>query len=146
MTRRLSHAARFAVTTLVAVYMVGAAWELVDVYLLGNADPGLGPGGTVRFNETQWRLVAAIEAAVVFFFRLGDMYRRPPSWLYAWAAAVLLGGVSVAVGIAIDDQRWWLAVGLIVITVAAWYLSRRHIPGSPVARSRWSFRRGRAAE
>jgi hypothetical protein len=51
--------------------------------------------------------------------------------------------VSVAVGIAIDDQLWWLAVALIVITVTAWYLSRRHIPGSPVTRPGWTLRRGR---
>ena len=146
MRRRLRHAARFGITTLVAVYMVGAAWELIDAYLLGNADPGLGPSGTFRFNETTWRLVAGIEAAVVFLLRLGDMYTRPPSWLYAWAAATLLGVGSVAVGIAVDEQRWWLAAALVVITVAAWYLSRRRIPGCPVARPGWLLGRRRALD
>ena len=81
MPRRVRHAARFALTTLVSVYFASALWELLDIYVLGNLPVGASPWATFLFNEQVWRTIAIIEAVVVFLLKLGDVAIDPPSWL-----------------------------------------------------------------
>ena len=131
MRTRLIHALRFAVTTLVAVYAVGVAWELLDVYLLGNSDPGLGSWDTFVANERIWRAVSFIEAIVVFLVKLGDLRADAPSWAFAWIAALWLGLATSGVAVAIEHGLLWLVPLLVIVAVVAWYAMRRRIPGCP---------------
>ena len=136
MPKRVHHALRFAVATLLTVYAVGVTWEVVDVYLLGDVADGLDALATLRFNEEVWRGIAAIEAAVVFLLRLGDIDVELPTWPFAFAVALWLGVASVACGYAVEQGRWTLAVAIGLTTVAVWLVLHRHLPGWPHAAAR----------
>ena len=132
-SRRVLHSLRFALATLVAVYALGVAWEVIDVFLRGDVAEGLTAAETLRFNERIWRTIAGIEALVVFLIRLSDVRPDPPSWLFAAATAVWLGAASVAVGNALEEGHWRLAVTLVVVAVGVWFAVHRRIPGWPGA-------------
>ena len=136
MPTRLRHALRFGVTTLVAVYLVGVLWELIDVYMLGEVPHGWTAARTFQFNEMEWRWIAGGEAVAVFLLRLSDIHDAAPSWLFAWAAALWLGVASIAVTQAVWAERWGLAALLALGAVAIWLLLHRRIPGFPGAAAR----------
>ena len=131
MPRRIRHALRFAVATLFAVYVLAAAWELVDIYLLGNLPAGESARATFLFNEQVFRTIAIIEAAVVFLLRLGDVTSEPPSWRYAWFAGGWVALATLGVGLAVEARQWWGAVAIAVGAIALWYLARDRVPGRP---------------
>ena len=131
MPRRVRHAARFALTTLISVYFASAIWELLDIYVLGNLPAGASPWATFLFNEQVWRTIAIIEAAVVFLLKLGDVATDPPSWLYAWMSGAWVAIATIAIGFAVEERLWVTAVFIAVIAVAIWYLARGRIPGRP---------------
>ena len=135
MPDRLRHAIRFAVTTLAAVYVLGVAWELFDVFARGDVAEGLTAGQTFAFNERVWRIIAAAEAVTVFLLRVGDVHDRPPTWPFAWEHAAWLGVTSVAVAIAIEAGRWAVAVGVAVAAAAIWLGLHRRLPGWPGAQA-----------
>lgn len=131
MPQRVRHAARFAVTTLIAVYAVSGLWELLDIYILKNLPDGASPWATFLFNEQVWRTIAIIEGVVVFLLKLGDVSTEPPSWLYAWMSGVWVAIATIAIGLAVEERQWTLAVVFAVGAIAAWYLTRNRIPGRP---------------
>jgi hypothetical protein len=127
----MSHALRFAVTTLVAVYLAGVAWELFGVFVRGEVADGLSAAATFRFNEVVWRSVAGVGAVTVFLLRLGDLNSTPPSWRFAWTLAAWVAASSVVIASAVEDGRWALGVVCLVVAVGAWLLFHRRIPGWP---------------
>jgi hypothetical protein len=129
--RRINHAARFAVTTLLAVYALGILWEFFDVYVRGDIPDGLTAAGTIAFNEQVWRVIAITEAAVIFLLRVADLEAEPPTWLFATALGVWLGLASVATFYAIEEGFEALAGITVVIAVAGWLYARRRVPGRP---------------
>ena len=129
---RVIHALRFALPTIGAVYLLGAAWNAVDVFLLGDADPELGAARTFWFDEQQWRTIALILGAVVFAWKIGDMARTPPSWRYATLFAIWLAVATVSTAVAMMERNGWLAVGVVAFAVTGWLLYRRRVPGRPV--------------
>lgn len=131
MPRRVRHAARFALTTLIAVYFASALWELLDIYVLNNLPSGASPWATFLFNEQVWRTIAIIEAAVVFLLKLGDLTTDPPSWLYAWLSGAWVAIATITIGVALEERLWWTALIIAVIAIAVWYLTRNRIPGRP---------------
>ena len=131
MPTRVRHALRFALTTLAGVYLVGVAWELVDVYLMGDAADGLSAAETVRFNEVVWRRIAAGLAVAVFLMRLGDVHAAPPSWPFAWLLALWLGGASVVTATALETGRVTAAAVAAALAVGVWLLLHRRLPGWP---------------
>jgi hypothetical protein len=131
MRTRLQHAVRFALTTLIGVYAVGVASELIDVYVLRDVAEGLTAAETFRFNEAVWRWLAGGEAVAVLLLRFGDVNSRPPSWLFAWILALWLGLASVATTHALEERRWLLALVCAVTAVGVWLLLHRRIPGWP---------------
>jgi hypothetical protein len=131
MPTRVRHALRFALTTLVAVYLVGMAWELVDVYMLADAADGLSAAETVRFNEFVWRWIAAGLAVAVFLMRLSDLHAMPPSWGFAWLLALWLGGASVVTATALETRRFAVAGMAAALAVGVWLLLHRRLPGWP---------------
>lgn len=131
MPDRLRHALRFAVTTLVAVYAIGVAWELLDVFVRGDVAEGLTARQTFAFNEDVWRVIAAVEGLTVFLLRIGDLNDRPPSWGFAWGLAAWLGASSVLVAAALEGGEWVLAAGVAVAAGAIWLWLHRRLPGWP---------------
>ena len=129
--RRVLHAARFSVTTLLAVYIVGLGWELFDVYVRDDVANGLTAAATFAFNERMWRTIAITEAAVVFLLRLGDLESEPPSWLFATALALWLAFASVVTFYAIEESYWAAAGIAIVVAVGGWLYARHFVPGRP---------------
>ena len=122
---------RFAVATLIAVYVVGVAWELLDIYVLGNVPEGASPRGTFLDNEQIWRTIALVETAVVFLLRLGDVSSDPPGWAYAWFAGTWVAVATLGIALAVFSQSWWLALGVAVASIAFWYVARGRVPGRP---------------
>ena len=135
MSKRIRHALRFALATLVTVYAVGVLWEVLDAYVFGDVAEGLTAAGTVAFNEGVWRVLAPIEALVVFLLRLGDIEPEPPSWPFAFAAAAWLGLASAACGSAIEERRIGRAVAIAITTVVVWMVAHRRLSGWPRARA-----------
>jgi hypothetical protein len=133
MRLRLRHALRFALPTLLVVYLLGAASIAVDVFLLDDADPAIGAARTFWFDEQQWRLIAIILAAVVFLWKIGDVARTPPSWRYAVLFSVWLATAAVATAIAMTQRNAILAIVLVATAVVSWLLYRRRVPGRPLA-------------
>ena len=131
MPRRIQHALRFAVATAVAVYAIGMAWELVDVFVRGDVADGLSAAGTVSFNEGVWRVIAGIEAVVVFLLRLGDLNAKPPSWPFAFSLAAWLGVSSVAVATAVEEGELYLAALALAVSIVVWIAMHRMLPGWP---------------
>jgi hypothetical protein len=131
MLTRFQHAVRFALTTLIAVYAVGVASELIDVYLLGDVAEGLSAAATFQFNEEVWRWLAGGEAVAVLLLRLGDVNPTPPSWLFAWILAVWLAIASVATTHALEERRWLLALVCAATALVVWLVLHRRIPGWP---------------
>lgn len=129
---RVVHALRFALPTIAAVYLLGAAWNAADVFLLGDADPALGAARTFWFDEQQWRTIALILGGVVFLWKLGDMAQTPPSWRYATLFAIWLAVATVWTAVAMMERNAWLAVGVVAFAVASWLLYRRRLPGRPM--------------
>src|SRR5687768_3726336 len=115
--RRVLHAARFSVTTLFAVYLLGLGWEVLDIYVRNDVADGLTAAATFAFNEQVWRIIAITEAAVVFLLRLGDLEDEPPSWLFASALALWLAFASVVTFYAIEE-RYWAVAGIVVVLAA----------------------------
>ena len=133
MRLRLRHALRFALPTLAAVYLLGAAWIAVDVFLLDDGDPSIGATRTFWFDEQQWRIIALILAAVVFLWKVGDLAKSPPSWRYATLFSLWLGTAAVATAIAMTQRNAVLAIILVATAVVTWLLYRRRVPGRPLA-------------
>ena len=131
MRQRVHHAARFALATLIAVYVAGALWELLDIYILKNLADGASPWATFLFNEQVWRTIAIIESVVVFLLKLGDVATESPSWLYAWMSGAWVAIATIAIAFAVEERMWTTAVVVAVLAVAAWYLTRHRIPGRP---------------
>jgi hypothetical protein len=131
MRARISHALRFAVTTLVAVYVAGVAWELFDVFVRGEVANGFTAAATFRFNEVVWRTVAGVGAVTVFLLRLGDLNATPPSWRFAWALAAWVAASSVVIASAVEEGRWGVGIVCLVAAVGAWLLFHRRVPGWP---------------
>lgn len=131
MPRRVQHALRFAIATAVAVYAIGMAWELVDIYLRGDIADGLDAAGTLAFNEGVWRTIAGIESVVVFLLRLGDLNAEPPSWPFAFSLAAWLGVSSVAVATAVEEGELYLAGLALAVSIIVWIAMHRMLPGWP---------------
>ena len=119
MPRRIQHALRFAVATAVAVYAIGMAWELVDVFVRGDVADGLSAAGTVSFNEGVWRVIA------------GDLNAKPPSWPFAFSLAAWLGVSSVAVATAVEEGELYLAALALAVSIVVWIAMHRMLPGWP---------------
>ena len=134
MPARIRHALRFALPTLAIVYLLGAAWNAVDVFLMDDADPALGAARTFAFDEGQWRLIAIVLAVVVFLWRLSDMVKTPPSWRYATFFAVWLAAATVATAIAMMAREGWLAAAIVTGAVIVWLGARSRVPGAPEGR------------
>jgi hypothetical protein len=132
MNARLRHALRFALPTLVVVYLLGAAWIAVDVFLLGDDDPAIGAARTFWFDEQQWRLIAMVLAGVVFLWKIGDVAKSVPSWRYATLFALWLAIATVATAVAMTQRNGVLAVVLVATAVISWLFYRRRVPGRPV--------------
>lgn len=133
MPTRIRHALRFALPTLATVYLLGAAWNAVDVFLLGDADPALGAARTFSFDERQWRVIATVLGVVVFLWKLSDMVKTPPSWRYATMFSVWLATATVATAIAMMERQGWLAAAIVTLAVVLWLAARRRVPGRPEA-------------
>lgn len=131
MNMRFRHALRFALPTLAIVYVLGAAWNAVDVFLLGDADPALGPARTFRFDEQQWRIIAVVLGSVVFLWKLSDFVKTPPSWRYAILFSVWLATATVATAIAMMEREGWLAAVVVAAAVVIWLIGRSRVPGRP---------------
>lgn len=131
MKRRTGSALRYAITTLVAVYAMGAAWELFDVFGRGEVAEGLTALATFRFNLGVWRTLALIEGALVFLSRLSDLPAAPPGWTYAWATAGLIGVATVIAGNAAEERDWVVVAATIVVAAALWFFGLRRMPGCP---------------
>ena len=128
---RIVHSIRFALPTLASVYLLGALWNAADVFLLGGADPELGPASTFWFDERQWRIIALVVAVVVFLWKLGDISRSAPSWRYAVLFSLWLAVATVWAAVAMMERDGWLAVGVVVFAVVSWLIYRRRVPGRP---------------
>ena len=133
MRLRLRHALRFALPALVTVYLLGAAWIAVDVFLLDDGDPAIGAVRTFWFDEQQWRVIAIILAGVVFLWKLGDVAKSPPSWRYAVLFSLWLAIAAVGTAIAMTQRNAVLAVVLVATAVVTWLVYRRRVPGRPLA-------------
>jgi hypothetical protein len=131
MNMRFRHALRFALPTLATVYILGAAWNAIDVFLLGDADPALGPARTFRFDEHQWRIIAIVLGCVVFLWKLSDFVKTPPSWRYAMSFSVWLATATVATAIAMMEREGWLAAVIVAVAVVIWLIGRSRVPGRP---------------
>ena len=131
MNTRFRHALRFALPTLATVYVLGAAWNAIDVFLLGDADPALGPERTFRFDEQQWRIIAIVLGCVVFLWKLSDLVKTPPSWRYATLFSVWLAAATVATAIAMMEREGWLAAAIVAVAVVLWLVGRSRVPGRP---------------
>ena len=128
---RIVHSLRFALPTLASVYVLGALWNAIDVFLLGDADPALGRARTFWFDERQWRIIALVLGVVVFLWKLGDISRSAPSWRYAVLFSIWLAVATVWAAVAMMERDGWLAVGVVAFAVASWLLYRRRVPGRP---------------
>lgn len=131
MSERIRHALRFALPTVIAVYLFGALWNAVEVFALGDVDPTLGAAKTFWFDERQWRIIALTLGGVVFLWRLGDMEKEPPSWRYATWFSIWLAIATVGTAIAMMERNAWLAAGIVAAAVALWLVYRRRLPGRP---------------
>ena len=131
MPERIRHALRFALPTIFAIYLLGALWNAVDVFVLGDADPRLGPARTFWFDEGQWRVIALTLGGVVFLWKVGDMEKEPPSWKYAIWFSVWLAVATVGTAIAMMERNGWLAAAVVSVAVALWLVYRRRLPGRP---------------
>ena len=129
MTTRVSHALRFALPTLATVYVLGAAWNAVDVFVLGDADPSLGAARTFLFDERQWRVIAIVLGAVVFLWKLSDLVKTPPSWRYAMTFSIWLAAATVATAIAMMEREGWLAASIVTAAVVLWFAMRTRVTG-----------------
>ena len=139
MNTRFRHALRFALPTLATVYILGAAWNAIDVFLLGDADPALGPERTFRFDEHQWRIIAIVLGSVVFLWKLSDFGKTPPSWRYATFFSVWLAAATVATAIAMMERQGLLAAVIVAVAIVVWLIGRSRVPGRPEgSRSRLS--------
>lgn len=127
MTTRFRHALRFALPTIVTVYVLGAGWNALDVFLLDDADPALGAARTFSFDEQQWRLIAIVLGAVVFLWKLSDVVKTPPSWGYALLFSVWFAAATVATAIAMMERQAWLAVSIVMIAVILWFAGRSRV-------------------
>ena len=125
--RRIRHAGRFAIATLVAVYALGLAWEALETVFAGGA----ANASALAFNERVWRIIALTEAVVVFLLRVADVESDPPGWIFAAALGLWLGAATVLASIAIEEGRDGLAGLAVIIAVAGWLLARRRLPGRP---------------
>lgn len=128
---RIVHSLRFALPTLVSVYVLGALSSVVDVFLLGDADPELGRARTFWFDEGQWRIIALVVGVVVFLWKLGDWSRSAPSWRYAVLFSIWFAVATVWAAVAMMERDGWLAVGVVAFAVVSWLLYRRRVPGRP---------------
>ena len=128
---RFRHALRFALPTLATVYILGAGWNAIDVFLLGDADPALGAERTFRFDEQQWRIIALVVGCVVFLWKLSDFVKTPPSWRYAILFSVWLAAATVATANAMMEREGWLAAVIVAVAVVVWHLGRSRVPGRP---------------
>jgi hypothetical protein len=131
MKGRTGSALRYAITTFVAVIVIGAAWEVFDVYGRGQVAEGLTALDTLRFNLDVWRTLAFIECAVVFVSRLSDLPAAPPGWGYAWATAGLIGVATVISGNAAEERDWLVVGATIVLAATLWFFGLRRMPGCP---------------
>jgi hypothetical protein len=131
MTSRFRHALRFALPTLATVYILGAAWNALDVFVLGDADPEIGPVRTFWFDEQQWRIIAVVLGSVVFLWKLSDLVKSPPSWRYALSFSIWLAAATVATAIAMMEREAWLAVAIVTGAVVVWLVARSRLPGRP---------------
>ena len=131
MNMRFRHALRFALPTLATVYLLGALWNAVDVFLLGDADPSIGPERTFRFDEHQWRIIAIVLACVVFLWKLSDFVRTLASWRYAVLFSVWLAAATVATANAMMEREGWLAAVIVGVAVVVWLIGRSRVPGRP---------------
>lgn len=128
---RVIHSLRFALPTIISVYLLGALWNAADVFLLDDADPELGRASTFWFDERQWRIIALVVGAVVFLWKLGDISRSIPSWRYALLFSLWLAVASVWTAAAMMEREGWLAAGGVLFAVVSWLLYRRRLPGRP---------------
>src|SRR5215208_3984243 len=131
MPSRVRHALRFGVTTLVAVYLIGVAWELFDVYGRDEVPQGWTAARTFWFNELEWRWIAGGEALAVLLLRLSDVHDTPPRWPFAWASGLWLAVASVAVTEAMWGEHWGLAATLAVSATAIWFGLHYLLPRAP---------------
>jgi hypothetical protein len=131
MPTRFRHALRFALPTLVAVYLLGAAWNAVDVFLLGDADPALGARRTFWFDEQQWRIIAIVLGSVVFLWKLSDIVKTPPSWRYAMLFSLWLAAATVGTAIAMMQREGLIAAAIVTVAVVLWFVGRSRVPGRP---------------
>ena len=127
MQSRVRHALRFALPTLAAVYVLGAGWNAVDVFMLGDADPSLGAARTFTFDERQWRVIAVVLGAVVFFWKLSDIVKSPPSWPYAVMFSVWVAVATVATAVAMMERQAWLAASIVTVAVVVWLTARKRV-------------------
>jgi hypothetical protein len=127
MPTRFRHALRFALPTLVTVYLLGAAWNAVDVFVFGDADPSLGAARTFSFDERQWRVIALVLGGVVFLWKLSDMVKTPPSWRYAMLFSAWLAAATVATAIAMMERQGWLAASIVTGAVILWFVARARV-------------------
>lgn len=131
MPTRFCHALRFALPTLATVYILGAAWNAVDVFVLGDADPSLGAARTFSFDEQQWRLIAVVLGGVVFLWKLSDLEKTPPTWRYAVLFSLWLAATTVATAIAMMEREGWLAAAIVMVAVVLWFVVRGRLAGQP---------------
>ena len=136
MPTRVRHALRFALPTLATVYILGAAWNALDVFVLGDADPALGAARTFSFDERQWRVISIVLGAVVFLWKLSDLVKTPPSWRYAITFSVWLAAATVATAIAMMEREGWLAASIVMIAVILWFAARTRVTGEVAGRAR----------
>ena len=130
MRDRLLHAARFAITALAAIYLVGLAWEAGEDWLVIGGD---GAGRIFRANEPTWRALALGLGAAVFLLRIGDTRTTPPTWPFAWASALWLALATVVVTTLVEAEQIEFAVGAAIAATIAWFVLHRRIPGWPGA-------------
>jgi hypothetical protein len=128
MNDRLRHALRCALCTLLAVYAVGLVWELLDTFALGDVADGLSASATFAFNEGVWRVIAIVEAIVVFLLRLGDLRPRRPTWRFAAALALWLAVTSVVVSESVQQGAWTIAIVTAIVALVAWLWLHRRLP------------------
>ena len=113
--------------TLIMVFAIGVAWELIDVYGRGEVADGWSAARTFRFNARVWRWIAGVEALTVFLFRLSDVSVRRTSWRFAWASATWLGIASVVVANVLEEGHPRFALAIAAASVLAWLLLLRMV-------------------
>lgn len=136
MPLRVRHALRFALPTLATVYVLGAVWNAIDVFVLGDADPSLGAARTFSFDERQWRVIAIVLGGVVFLWKLSDLVKTPPSWRYAMTFSIWLAAATVATAIAMMERQGWLAASIVMVAVILWFAARTRVTGEIASRAR----------